>query len=251
MKIFQICSSVFLIFCFYAIGHADEHFPFLAQVTKESVNIRAGANTNFEIVDKLNKGAELVVLAKSFDWYKVQLPISARSYIREDYLKVLSHSIAQVIGNNVNIRVAANSESTSLGQVKKGEYVRVITQMNGWWQIEPPAQAYGWIRQDFINLKTKHVAADLMRLPLQGPGQVPVKGASPNAIDVKGRLIPITAQVDTRYELQINGKAAYYVQNIPNIDRFKGAMVLIKGIVSSDNRYDHPMLRTINISLLL
>ena len=72
MKFFQICSSVLLLIGLCALGYADEHFPFLAQVSKESVNIRAGANTNFEKLDKLNLGAEIVVLGKTFTWYKVQ-----------------------------------------------------------------------------------------------------------------------------------------------------------------------------------
>ena len=65
-KIFTICSSVFLIFAFMAPGFADEHFPFLAEVSKESVNVRAGPNTNFEKIDKLNKGAKVVVLGRSY-----------------------------------------------------------------------------------------------------------------------------------------------------------------------------------------
>ena len=46
-KISIICSSVFLAFAFLTPGYADEHFPFLAEVSKESVNVRAGPNTNF------------------------------------------------------------------------------------------------------------------------------------------------------------------------------------------------------------
>ena len=48
-----ICLSAFLIFILIAPGFADEHFPFLAEVSKESVNVRAGPNTNFEKIDKI------------------------------------------------------------------------------------------------------------------------------------------------------------------------------------------------------
>jgi N-acetylmuramoyl-L-alanine amidase len=150
MKLLRICSSVFLIIGLCAIGYAGEHFPFPAQITKESVNIRAGANANFEKVDKVSKGIEIVILGKSFDWYKVQLPKTAKAYIRADYLKLNQNSMAELIGDKVNIRAAANSESTSLGVIQKGDLVKVITQTNGWWQIEPPVQATGWIQQDFL-----------------------------------------------------------------------------------------------------
>ena len=150
MKLLRICSFVFLIIGLGALGYADEHFPFPAQVTKESVNIRAGANTNFEKVDKLSIGAQVIVLGKSYDWYKVQLFKTAQAYIRADYLKVEENLTAQLIGDTVNIRAAANSDATSLGIVKKGELVKVIKQTNGWCQIEAPAESAGWIRKDFL-----------------------------------------------------------------------------------------------------
>ena len=155
MKLLRICSSVFLTIGLCALGYADEHFPFLAQVSKQSVNIRAGANTNFEKLDKVSQGVEIIVLGKSFDWYKVQLPRSAKAYIRADYLTVGENLIAEVIGDKVNIRAAANSDATSLGMIKKGEPVKVITQINGWCQVEPPAEAAGWVRQDFLTVKAK------------------------------------------------------------------------------------------------
>lgn len=164
----NICSSVLFIFVLQAQGYADEHFPFLAQVDKESVNVRAGANTNFEIIDKLKKGDKIVVLGKNFQWYKVQLPPTAKAYIRADYLKLSKDSMAELTGDKVNIRARANSNSSSLGQLKKGDIVKVIQQIpanpakgetkdevNGWWCIEPPVQAVGWIREDFLTFKEK------------------------------------------------------------------------------------------------
>src|SRR5271156_2220475 len=96
-----ICSSVFLIFAFLRPGFADEHFPFLAEVSKESVNVRAGPNTNFEKIDKLNKGVDVVVLGRSYEWYKVQPLPTTKSFIRSDYLKMTGGGdIAQVSGEN-------------------------------------------------------------------------------------------------------------------------------------------------------
>ena len=250
----RICSFAFLIVTQTTLGNANEHFPFLAQVSKESVNIRAGANTNFEKIDKLNQGFELVVLAKSYDWYKVQLPTTAKSYIRADYVKPRQGTIAEVVGDHVNIRAVANSDSTSLGQLKKGELVKIIAQTNGWYQIEPPPQAAGWVRQDFLILKSISVDSSLMRAPLRLEDIPAVKEKSFATITVKGKLIPLPdAKADMRYELMVDGKVAYYVQSVPNMEHFKGAMVLIKGLVISDSnhQYNYPVLRTISISILL
>ncbi|MBF0489775.1 MAG: SH3 domain-containing protein [Candidatus Omnitrophica bacterium] len=251
MKSLRICSFVFLIIGLAALGYADEHFPFQAQVSKESVNIRAGANTNFEKLDKLNRGAELIVLGKSFDWYKVQLPITAKAYIRADYLKINQNLVGELIGDKVNVRAAPNSESTSLGMIKKGTLLRLIAQINGWWQIEPPASAMGWVRQDFLSVKSSTVDSSIIRKSLH---LEETNNKSLATIEIKGRLKQIVEpKADMRYELNVDGKIVYYVQSVPSLDRFKGATVLIKGFVKSDSShpYNYPILRVISISLLL
>ena len=224
-------------------GYADEHFPFVAQVIKKSVNIRAGANTNFEKIDTLNQGDEVVVLSKSFDWYKVQLPLTAKSFIRADYLKMLQNSTAQLIGDKVNIRATPNSNSASLGIVTKDSLVKVITQINGWWQVEPPTQAVGWIRQDFLAIKSIKVDTS-----------VKSENKIPATMEVKGKLLALNVpKGDIRYRLIIDGKTIYYIQSDLDISRFNKAIVSIKGrvVASSKDSLDYPLFQIINISLLL
>lgn len=246
MILFRICSSVILVIGLWTFGYADEHFPFLAEVSKKSVNIRAGANTNFERLDQLSQGQEIVVLAKSFDWYKVQLPATAKAFIRADYLKITQQPLAELTGDKVHIRAAANSDAASLGFVKKGEKVKLIAQVNEWWQIEAPIQAAGWIRQDFLTLKSQKVPEALMTR------QVTTAVVSPDLKinEYKGRLRSASAM---SYELQLEDGTIYYVRSIPNIDRFKGARVLVKGFIASDEAktYTYPVLHALNVSLLL
>ena len=146
-----LCSSVILLFAHLAPGFADEHFPFLAEVSKESVNVRAGPNTNFEKIDKLNKGAQVVVLGRSYEWYKIQPLSTTKSYIRADYLSITKgESVAVVSGNNVNVRAGANSEAASLGEVKKGTAVEILGQENGWCSLAPVSGTVAWIHHDFL-----------------------------------------------------------------------------------------------------
>ncbi len=250
----RICSSVVLIFILSIKGYADEHFPFIAQVSKHSVNIRAGANTNFEILGKLAQGHEVVVVSKSFDWYKVQLPSSAKAYIRADYLKILQNSSAQLIGDKVHIRALPNSNSASLGMITQGTTVKVITQTNGWWQIEPPSQAVGWIRQDFLSVKPGTTTnVPLIQKVVELPGKILAgAGASPNVLKVKGKVVALAVpKGDIRYEFWVDGKATYYIQSKVDIDRFKGAVVLIDGTVEANGSSAYPLLHIVNISLLL
>ena len=158
MKKIILCSSVFLCLVF-AQGYADEHFPFLGEASKESVHIRAGANINFESLGKLNKGGQVVVTGRHYEWYKVQLPAAASAYVRADYVKDTGNTTGTIMTDKVNVRARSNSESSSLGQMNKGDLVKLVEQVpprlgggqvNGWWKIEPPASAEGWVRADLM-----------------------------------------------------------------------------------------------------
>lgn len=234
-------------------GYADEHFPFLAQVVKKSVNIRAGANTNFERLDQLNQGDEVIVLSKTFDWYRVQLSPTAKAFIRADYLKITQNSTAVLIGDKVHIRAAADSNATSLGMITQGTIVKVIAQINGWWQIEPPAQAVGWIRSDFLSFKSQDIKSSLTKDSKKAQVQAQVKAQESIAtVEVKGKLALLKVPlVDVRYELIIDGKTGYYLRSKVDLSRFNGAVVLVKGIVKSDTNFEHPLLEIKHISLLL
>jgi uncharacterized protein YgiM (DUF1202 family) len=151
IKHLVFCSSVILILALTVSGYADEHFPFTAEVIKDSVNVRAGANANFEKVDKLSRGTRVIVLGRSYEWYKIQPLVSTREYIRSDYLQIKAGGLAaEVSGDRVNVRASPNSDAAALGQVKKGTEVKILEQANGWCQLAPVAGTAVWVQQDFL-----------------------------------------------------------------------------------------------------
>ncbi len=270
MKILQrICSSVFLVIALNAQGYADEHFPFLGEVSRESVNIRAGANTNFEKLDKLAHGTQVVVVWHVYEWYKIQLPATSKAYIRADYLKLQDgSSIVQVIGDKVNVRARADSESASLGQMTKGRFVKVVEEKNGWCLIEPTVGIVGFVHQDFLSVKSTEVPAGLLTQPLTetsvvtavappAPAAAVVEKPQEPILAVKGRLESLSAQVQgqPRYQLVIDGKPAYYLQddNVP-MNHFANAMVDVEGhVVSSKSQAQatYPLVHITKIKLIL
>ena len=255
-----ICSSVFLIFASIAPGFADEHFPFLAEVSKESVNVRAGPNTNFEKIDKLNKGTKVVVLGRSYEWLKVQPLSTTKSYIRSDYLKInKGEDIAVVLGDNVNIRSSASSNAASLGEVKKGTLVKVLGQANGWARLEPVAGTVSWIQQDFLKEISTNVPASLLIPTIQWP----VLGGINNIyekkiiemVSLQGTLLalPQAQSEDVHYEIVIDDKPVYYLQDIPQISFFANAVVTVEGTIIPDHkkRFVYPLLHINKIALVL
>ena len=162
-KFLTYCSSAALSFLLVTPGLADEHYPFLALVLKDAVNVRSGPNTNYSKIDQLNKGNRVVVLGRSYDWLKIQPLPTTKAYIRADYLQFKEGSnIASVTGDNVNVRSAASSDSASLGEITKGVYVKVLEQTHGWCRLAPLPGTTAWVNQEFLKQISSTVPAYLI-----------------------------------------------------------------------------------------
>jgi uncharacterized protein YgiM (DUF1202 family) len=254
-----LCSSVFLIFVFTTSGFADEHFPFLAEVSKESVNVRCGPNTNFDKIDKLSKGTRVVVLGRTYEWFKVQPLPTTKIYIRSDYLKMEAGSdVGIVIGDNVNIRSSPSSNAATLGEVKKDTLVRVAEQMQGWARLEPVAGTAAWIHQDFL----KEVSADVPASMLISSVQLPPKNVNYvvekkviERVSLQGTLELLTQarDADVHYEIAIDNKNIYYLQDIAQLSNFSNMVVAVEATVIPDpqKKFMYPLLHINKITLVL
>lgn len=136
---------------------AAEEFPFLAEINADSVNIRAGQNTNYEILVQVDKSAPIIVVGKKADWYKIKLPDSAKSYISAQFVKILHSGIGEVLGSNVYVRAGTLPNSSSLGKLNKGDKVRILDKTADWYRIEPVEGTYGWVTEKFVTFRSKSV----------------------------------------------------------------------------------------------
>ena len=155
--IYRIVFLWLVLFLPSTSGWAKEHFPFLGEVVSDKVTVRAGGNVNFERIDQLPVGANVIVFEEQYGWYKIQLPATSKAYIRVDYLSVLENQAGQISGNRVNIRAGRGVNFSALGQLKKGDYIRLVSKMDDWFQIEPVEGLYGWISKDFVKVKSSTV----------------------------------------------------------------------------------------------
>jgi SH3-like domain-containing protein len=262
-RISTICSSVFLVFAFIVPGFADEHFPFLAEVSKESVNVRAGPNTNFEKIDKLNKAARVVVLGRSYEWYKVQPLSTTKSYIRSDYLSITKgEDVAVVAGDNVNVRCSPSSEAASLGQVKRGVRVKILGQANAWSLLAPVPGTAVWIHQDFLRKISEDVPASLLVQTVEAPSrpivETPVKavpsGVSP-WVSMRGTVEARIQSPDAgvHYEIVLGDKSVFYLQDMPQVSFFCNTLVDVEGAIVPDpqKKFMYPLLHINKITLVL
>lgn len=138
---------------------AQEFYPFLAEVTADDVHIRAGQSENFESLQKVSKKDELIVLDKSYSWYKIELPPQSKSYVAEEFVLKAQGNKGIITANRLNIRGGPGSRYTVLGQLTEGEEVEILGQEDGWFQIRPVKNMYGWVNDAFLNFKSKDVEA--------------------------------------------------------------------------------------------
>ncbi len=146
------------IFCLWETtafcGQSEQHFPFIASILKDQVNVRAGPSTNFEKLMSLNKGEEVVVLERNYSWYKIKLPSQARCYISQEFVKIINENVGEVIANRVNLRAGAGVQFSVIGQVNKGDPVHIIEHLEEWYRIEPPQNSYGWLLAEYLGVKS-------------------------------------------------------------------------------------------------
>jgi len=128
-----------------------QEFPFTGKAKVDNVNIRAGADKNFDVLSKLNSDDILSVVGKSYDWYKVVLPESAHCYVAKNYIEKDESGKYTCKVSNLNIRSKPNAGASILGQANKGDIVAVVADdADGWYEILPPEGAYGWVYSSLL-----------------------------------------------------------------------------------------------------
>ena len=263
---------------------ADEKFPFLAEISSSSVNIRSGQHLNFEKLCRLNKGAQVIVVARSYSWYKIKLPLEAKSFISQNYVQLTNDRTGVVSANRVNVRAGPDPNTTTLGQLKKGAAVKILEKLPGWYRIEPVDEIYGWVSDQYITFKSNSIPASITPLAQTPPNPVavvlqvvPSVAAAPippevketitsekvpipsvlNAVFVSGRIAVLEdpkAAGDIHYKLTIDNQTAYYLEaGKKNMDEFVPYQVMVEGAMKEDPHhfYLYPVIMVSRINLVL
>lgn len=140
-----------LSFCF-----AQEENSFIGIVNTGDVNVRAGANINFEIITKLNRDELVEVLDKTFNWYKIKLPKDLSCFVGKDYVVSDDQNSGRITANSVNLRTRPNINSTILGQLNKDDKVIILGKKNDWYEIVMPQICFGWVNIKYISYYSKN-----------------------------------------------------------------------------------------------
>ena len=265
---------------------AQEQFPYLADVTSKGVNVRAGQSSGFEKVGRLGVGDKVVVVDKEYSWYKIKLPVNAESYVSSAYVQDLGQGVGQITGNRVNIRSGAHINFSVIGQVKKGEWIKILQKYPaghnkaGWYKIEPAEGSCGWVSEKFLKFNSKQIPpsrkvqppvkniyelrriakkkkakeeAESLRLQKEKEAKLAEeRKLNVSTIGVIESLGDKTLSSNVRHRLIVEGNMSYYLKGYRSIiDGFLNHKVKIEGKIQKNIAADRPVIFVSRIKLVL
>jgi len=265
---FRIIMLCLALCCSSLSGWAAERFPFLGEITSDKVSIRAGQDVNFERIDIVPKGTNLIVLERHYDWYKVQLPSSAKAYVRVDYVKLVNSRVGQISDDRLNIRAGKGVNYSPLGQLHKGVYVRLVSKFDDWFQMEPVEGLYGWVNKDFIKVKSYSippldqlglapVGIESTAVEVEKPLAAEMKTTSLGAVNANGTIEAVTpdaALKNIQYQFTAEDQSVYYLKVDPAVvTNFAHKAVRLEGEPAADvpSALPHPVLVVKKFNLVL
>ena len=122
---------------------------FVGICTGNKVNVRAGADINYEVITQINKNDKIVVLGKSYKWYKIKIPQGTDCFVHKDYIQSKGN-LKKIKGDHINIRSGPDIKHSVLGQLNNNDPVKIKTQEGDWYRIAAPKEFFAWVYSDFI-----------------------------------------------------------------------------------------------------
>ncbi len=152
----------------------------IAQVESGNLNVREEPSTSGTLVGKLPKNAACEVLFKTDDGWAYITSGEVEGYVSLDYLvtgveaKILAADLVRTVAvantDGLNIRTAANTLSSILTQVLKGEELEYVqTLENGWVEVSIDGDT-AYVSGEFVDVEEKLDTAITMSELLYGQG---------------------------------------------------------------------------------
>ena len=257
--------------CAQAQAPSAEKFPYSGEVIQDKINVRAGQSANFEKLAQLKKGENIVVVDRSYSWYKIKLPVYARSFISLDFVNMLSDDVGEITGNRVNVRAGRGINYSVLGQLNKGNLIKVVEKSAGWCRIEPINDSWGWVLAKYIKFKsqktppsrivfapTKNIykKKQQQRVKEESLPEPPKKFSVEEMVSATGVIATIGGDKaigrNIRHKIVVDGQTKYFLQGYRTItDSFLRQQVKIEGKPLPQIKADHPVILITKIQLVL
>lgn len=158
----------------------SSHIGKIGTVNTASLNIRAGAKVERDIVTKATSGTKVTILSVLNNWYKVKLASGTVGWANSSYISVSNENVDQgstvnkpnqsitsnqetaaypfkgtVTASLLNIRSGAKVEREVVGKATSGNSVTVLSALGEWYKVKLADGTVGWASSAYI---TKAVA---------------------------------------------------------------------------------------------
>ncbi len=151
IQLFIILES--LVFCYAQDSGRTQR---LATVNSNNINVRFDSNVTSQVICNVDKGKKVEIVLEKYDWYKIELPKIAPSFVKKTLVEPIDEKTAKGLKDSINIRLAPNESSPILGKINKNEIINVLQDLGEWYKIEPTVSSFGWIHKKFVDIDKKN-----------------------------------------------------------------------------------------------
>lgn len=182
-------------------------FPYKAEVTGSSVNVRAGKSTTTYECGKLNEGDVVEVYGEEDGWAKIAPPTGSFSWIAMQYITINVEAPTTGIVTGRNIKVYAGSDyrepmNSNVVQavVTRGDTVQITGEMkDNYLKIFPPKGSYLWVSTRYLKqIEEPVISSPLVVLP--NPAELPP--------DINDSIQPEMLEIDPNLPENVLSEAA-------------------------------------------
>lgn len=133
----------------------NSKFQFAGVINGNSVKIRSGPSENYYITASVDKGTPVTIVGIKFDWLKIIPPEGSYSLISKTFVSRDGQSTTgTVVGDNVRVRAGSNVttlKTTVQCMLGKGATVTILGEVDEYYQIKPPTDAYLYVHQKYVD----------------------------------------------------------------------------------------------------
>ncbi len=143
-------------------------YPVTGTVTATTLNIRAGARTDREVVATVSKGTTLTVVDKLNDWYKVKLSNGTVGWVSSAYVSLGGSTTTKPITTfpsvattnaSVQLRSGARADRPVVTTVAKGTKVTLLDSLNGWYKVKLSNGTVGWASTQYFTVGSSNTSS--------------------------------------------------------------------------------------------
>ncbi len=128
-----------------------------AVVVASNVNVRGQARLKGEVIGRVTKGQEVMVLEEvtlrnsgpeePSAWAKIMLPTNINAWINSSFIDPATKTVRP---RRLNLRGGPGENYSVIGRLQKGDVVQEVKTKGDWMAIEAPTNAYAFVAAQYL-----------------------------------------------------------------------------------------------------